>query len=220
MSLRKSSTRRNRERGSVLLIAMIALVAMVTLGSLTVVTVRSALSGTTHDRFKAVALSAAEAGIAVGLDYARQRIVPGDLWSGLVEPPSPLPILLLDLPGNTVRPGPPGNGNIFNPDAQAWYEVEFLNNTDDGPYVPMVGAVPPDREPCRGKHLGFCQGNDTDGRIIIRSTGHGPNNAAVRLELEIQSPSIFGAACDSGDATNSGNSYCGRIGDTANQVAR
>jgi hypothetical protein len=214
MSLRKSSTRRNRERGSVLLIAMIALVALITLGSLTVVTVRSALSGSTHDRFKAVALSAAEAGIAVGLDYARQRIVPGDLWSGLVEPPSPSPILLLDLPGNTVRPGQ--LGNIFREDAQAWYEVEFINNTDDGPYIGPSGTPPE----CAGKHLGFCQGNDTDGRIIIRSTGHGPNNAAVRLELEIQSPSVFGAACDSGESTNSGNSYCGRVNDTTNQVAR
>lgn len=218
MSLRKSSTRRHRERGSVLLIAMIALVALVTLGSLTIVTVRSSLSGTTHDRFKAVALAAAEAGIAVGLDYARQRIVPGELWSGLVEPDF-TPNRPLDLPGNTVLPNQ--SGNIFSPNAQAWYEVEFINNTDDGKYIPVTGGtVPPEEEDCRGRHLGYCRGNDTDGRIIIRAIGHGPNNAAVRIELEIQSPSVLGAACDSGEATNSGNSYCGTIANDSNRVAR
>lgn len=206
MSLRKSSIRRHRERGSVLLIAMIALVALVTLGSLTVVTVRSSLSGTTHDRFKAVALAAAEAGIAVGIDYARQRIVPGPLWSDLVLP-APAANRPTDLPGNEVLPGQPGN--IFNEDAQAWYEVEFVNNSDDGTYDPLTK-----------EYDGFFNGVDNDGRIIIRSIGHGPNNAAVRLELEIKSPSTIGAACDSGEATNAGNSYCGSIDNTSNQVAR
>lgn len=213
MSLRKSSTRRNRERGSVLLVAMIALVALVLLGSLTIVTVRSSLSGTTHERFKAVALSAAEAGIAVGINYARQRFVPGAFWSDLVEPEQ-IAHKPLDLPGNDKKPEE--SGNIFNPDAKSWYVVEFLNNTDDGPYIGPLGTP----AFCASKHLGYCEGNDTDGRIIIRSTGHGPNNAAVRLEVEIMNPAVQPVPCNTGDSSNSGNSYCGGIGNTSGQVAR
>lgn len=213
MSLRKSSTRRNRERGSVLLVAMIALVALVLLGSLTIVTVRSSLSGSTHERFKAVALSAAEAGIAVGINYARQRFVPGAFWSDLVDPEQ-IAHRPLDLPGNAAQPGQAGN--IFHEDARAWFEVEFLNNVDDGSYVGPSGSPPE----CANKHVGYCQGNDTDGRIIIRSTGHGPNNAAVRLEVEIMNPAVQPVPCNTGDSTNSGNSYCGGIGNTSDQVAR
>jgi hypothetical protein len=202
MSLPKSSARRNRERGSVLLVAMIALVALISLGSLTIVTVRSALSGSTHDRFKAVALSAAEAGLAVGIDYARRNLQQTGLWSGLVngyqalphKPPHPT------LVGNAVKPGVPGN--IFSPDTNAWYEVEFLNNRDDGPVVPEGSGL---------IHEGYRDGNDTDGRIIIRSTGHGPNNASVRLELEIQTPAVSGTPCGSGGATNAGNDPCGHV---------
>ncbi len=207
MSLRKSSTRRNRERGSVLLIAMIALVALVTLGSLTVVTVRSSLSGTTHERFKAVALSAAEAGIAVGINYARTRYSQQTKWTSLLVP-QPAVNRPLDLPGNTLHPDDPNN--LFSLDAQAWYEVEFVNNTDDGVYDP-VGDF----------HAGFRDGVDNDGRIIIRSIGHGPNNAAVRLEIEIMNPAIQHVPCNAGDSTNAGNSYCGAInGSTSDQTAR
>lgn len=206
MSLRKSSTRRNRERGSVLLIAMIALVALVTLGSLTVVTVRSSLSGTTHERFKAVALSAAEAGIAVGINYARTRYSQQTKWTSLLVP-QPAVNRPLDLPGNAVHPG--DAGYLFSPDTQAWYEVEFVNNTDDGVYDP-VGDF----------HAGFRDGVDNDGRIIIRSIGHGPNNAAVRLEIEIMNPAIQHVPCNAGDSTNSGNSYCGAVNGSSDQTAR
>jgi hypothetical protein len=175
---------KNRQRGSVLVVAMIALVALATLGSLTVVTVRSSLSGTTHDQFKAVALSAAEAGVSVGIDFARKNLDPQILWSNLVHPnnvqPGPAPI-----PGNGVKPGQAGY--LFSADSNAWYEVEILNNIDDGPPVTEFGVT---------RHRGFIDGNDTDGRIVIRSIGHGPNNASVRLEVEIQSPVVFGTPCN------------------------
>jgi hypothetical protein len=207
MSLRKSSARRNRERGSVLLIAMIALVALVLLGSLTVVTVRSSLSGTTHERFKAVALSAAEAGIAVGIDYARSRYSQLTKWSGLLMVP-PAVNRPPDLPGNSALPGQ--GTNIFSPDAQAWYEVEFVNNADDGTFDPVTRS-----------YTGVRDAIDSDGRIIVRSIGHGPNNAAVRLEVEIMNPAVQFVPCNAGDSTNAGNTNCGQVnGGTTDQVAR
>lgn len=179
----KISIGKNRERGSVLVIAMIALVALATLGGLTVVTVRSSLSGTTHDQFKAVALAAAEAGIAVGIDFARKNLDRQTMWSGIVHPfnvqPGPAPI-----PGNGAKPGE--LGNLFSREANAWYVVEILNNIDDGLPVTEFGVT---------THQGFREGNDTDGRIVIRSIGNGPNNASVRLEVEIQTPVAFGSPC-------------------------
>jgi Tfp pilus assembly protein PilX len=198
-SLTNSSARRNRERGSVLVVAMIALVALATLGGLTVVTVRSSLSGTTHDQFKAVALSAAEAGIAVGIDHARRTLQPGLLWSNEVFPNNILPEALPAMAGNGVKPGLPGN--IFSPDANAWYEVVILNNVDDGPSITEFGAT---------AYTGHRDGIDTDGRIIIRSIGHGPNNASARIDVEIQSPTVMGAACNSGLANNDG-AGCGQV---------
>lgn len=182
MSGFKSSKNRYRERGSVLVIAMIALVALVSLGSLTIITVRSGVSSTSGDRFKAVALFAAEAGVAVAIEYARTRVDPVQKWSALVEPFGEPPLKPTDLPGNGAKPGEPGN--LFDPATRAWYEVEFLNNLDDGPAVPVSGSA--------SIHIGYRDGVDTDGRIIIRVTGHGPNNAAVGLEVEIESPQ-FGA---------------------------
>lgn len=187
----KISIGKNRERGSVLVIAMIALVALATLGGLTVVTVRSSLSGTTHDQFKAVALAAAEAGIAVGIDFARKNLDRQTMWSNLVNPnnlppcvPGVPPCIAIALPGNGVRPGQPGN--LFSPEANAWYVVEILNNIDDGLPVTEFGVT---------THQGFRRGDDTDGRIVIRSIGNGPNNASVRLEVEIQTPVAFGSPC-------------------------
>lgn len=183
--LARTSIGKQRERGSVLVVAMIALVALATLGGLAVVTVRSSLSGTTHDQFKAVALSAAEAGVAVAIDYARRNLDPTSLWSGLVHPNNVPPVGFVEpIPGNGAKPGQAGH--LFSPDANAWYQVEILNNVDDGSPETDLGFT---------VHTGFRDGNDTDGRIIIRSIGHGPNNASVRLEVEIQSPTMFGDVC-------------------------
>jgi hypothetical protein len=198
-SLTNSSAHGNRERGSVLVVAMIALVALATLGGLTVVTVRSSLSGTTHDQFKAVALAAAEAGIAVGIDHARRTLQPGLLWTAQVHPNNIVPTALPDMPGNGMKHGE--SGYTFGDDANAWYEVVILNNLDDGPTVTEFGFT---------SFTGFRDGIDTDGRIIIRSIGHGPNNASARIDVEIQSPTVMGAACNSGLANNDG-AGCGQV---------
>jgi hypothetical protein len=71
------------------------------------------------------------------------------------------------IPGNGAPPGDPGS--LLSADLGAWYEVEVLNNVgDDGP-------------------------GDTDGILLLRSTGHGPNGARVVVEIEVQDgPPISG----------------------------
>lgn len=189
MSPSRISTNRYHERGSVLVITMIALVALVSLGSLTIITVRSSVSSTTNDRFKAVALFAAEAGLSAAIQYARERVDPTHKWSAIVVPADQP---LLDVPGNDVKPGQPGN--IFDPETRAWYVVEFLNNRDD-----------------RGGDT------DTDGRIIIRVTGHGPNNAAVGLEVEIAAKADSAVATNNMGSTNSGY-MSGRVDDSESSM--
>lgn len=198
ISLPSSSARRNRQRGSVLVVAMIALVALATLGGLAVVTVRSSLSGTTHDQFKAVALAAAEAGIAAGIDFARSNLEPGRLWSGIVFGRNAIPVgFLHPLPGNGAKPG--DANYVFSPGWTGWYTVEILNNRDDGP-LDDFGF----------EYVGFRDGIDTDGRIIIRSVGNGPNNASAMIEVEVQTPTVMGSACNSGLGNNDGNG-CGMV---------
>lgn len=179
---------------------MIALVALATLGSLAVVTVRSSLSGTSHDQFKAVALSAAEAGVAAGIDFARRNLQPGLLWTGLVHPFNTIPTdFLHPIPGNDVKPGEAGY--VFTPEFTGWYEVHILNNEDDGPLVDDSGFI---------SYTGYTSGTDTDGRIILRVVGHGPNNASVRIDVEIQTPTVMGTACNSGLGNNDGGG-CGFV---------
>lgn len=202
MHEQQTPARRAPQRGSVLVVVMISLVAMVSLGSLTILTVRSGLSSTTHDRFKAIALFAAEAGVAVGLNYLRQQHQPGTHWGSLVNPKNFPLIPPPGLPGDGAKPGEAGN--LFSPELEAWYEVEILNNQDDGNFVASPPAV-------EAGFQGFILGDDTDGRIILQVTGHGPNNAAVRLEVEV-APRKPSAPCITSGASNSGQTdKCGTV---------
>ncbi|WP_428261890.1 hypothetical protein [Haliangium sp.] len=191
---------RRRQRGSVLLVVMVSLVALVSLGTLTVLTVRSGLSGTSHDRFKAVALFAAESGVAVAMDYLRTQHQEGLNWGSVVNPnnnPAFVPPAS-DLLGNGVKPGLPGN--LFDPALGAWYEVEIRNNRDDGPLDP---GPPP-------RFLQFQAGKDTDGRVIVVVTGHGPNNAAARIDIEV-TPRAQVVPCETSNADNSGFRRCDNL---------
>jgi hypothetical protein len=67
-----------------------------------------------------------------------------------------------DIVGNQALPGTPEN--LFSTDITAWYEVEVLNNLDDD---------------------GYAVGDDEDGRVIIRSTGHGPSGTVARVEWQV-----------------------------------
>ena len=159
-----------KERGSVVIIAMLAMVALISLGGLSTLVVRGGIASSGHDRFRSIALYAAESGVAAASDYLRGRVELTDGWSSFVNVNNNPPFTTNEIPGNGKKDGEPGN--LFSPDLKAWYEVVILNNLDDNP--------------------GFAAGNDTDHRVIIRSTGHGPAGTIARIEVEIHAGGVIG----------------------------
>lgn len=162
---------RNKERGNIVIVAMLILVALISLGGLTTLSVQGGIAGSGHDRFRSIALYAAESGAAVGMDYLRKNIHDTDKWSALVVANNNEASLLApgEIAGNEVRPG--ASGSLFSTDIRAWFKVEILNNLDD---------------------TGFAAGNDTDGRVILRSTGYGPNGTVARVEWTVSQSGVIG----------------------------
>jgi hypothetical protein len=159
---------RDRQRGNSMVLALIVLSALATLGSLTVVSVQSSLRASTNDRSQAVAMFAAESGGALAIQYLRNNFdpgtPPGTYWSAFVEANNapPFEMTSAQIPSEGILPGV--TGNVFTADQRAWYELVVLNNRGD----PSLAA-----------------GDDADGQIIIRSTGHGPQGALAIIEWEI-----------------------------------
>jgi len=151
---------RDRQRGNTLLLALIVMSALATLGSLTVVSVQSSLKASTNDRSQTVAMYAAESGAAVAMDHLRTQLAAGSTAyvSASNNPPLPRP----GFPSNGALPGTAAN--LLSADQNASYTVEILNNPGDP---------------------GFAAGRDDDQRVIIRSTGHGPQGSTVILEWEV-----------------------------------
>ncbi len=144
-----------------MVLAMIVLTALATLSSLTVVSVQGGMATTTNDRFHSIAVYAAESGGAVAMDYLRANVGPTTGWTAYVSannasPPQPA------IPGNNASVGT--SGNLFSNDMQGWYSISILNNRSDS---------------------GLAAGTDTDKRVIIRSTGYGPNGAVAVIEWEV-----------------------------------
>ena len=77
---------RNSEQGTIVLVAMLAMIALISLGGLTTLAIRGGLSSGGQDRFKSMALFAAESGAAVAMDFLRSRIHVADGWSAFVHP--------------------------------------------------------------------------------------------------------------------------------------
>lgn len=149
-----------------MLVALIALTGLVTLAGLTVLSVQGGIATSASDRFNAIAMYSAESGASAGMDYLRKNLVivgttrtfpPAFVSANNASPPQ-----LPDIPGNNIAPGQPGN--LFSSSQQAWYSVEILNNRGDA---------------------GYATGTDTDGDLIIRATGHGPDGATAQVEWEI-----------------------------------
>ena len=155
----RPSSRGRRQRGSALVVSMIALTGLVALGTLTILSVQSGVSAAGHDRHKTAALYAAESGAAAAMVALRDNRD----WTPIVNGTRPLTIA-----GNRVRPGQPGN--LFAPDARAWYEVVIENNRDDPGWDPDL----PDQV-------------DRDSRVLIRATGYGPNGAVAQIEWQVSS---------------------------------
>ena len=164
---------RNRERGNSLLLALIVMSALATLGSLTVVSTQSNLKTSTNNRAQTIALYAAESGAAVAMNFLRNHFDPATPnaysdWSAYLVR-SNLNVASMstaDVPSNDALPGTPNN--LFSPDQNAWFDIQLYNNRND----PLFNA-----------NTGQCDG---DGRLTIRSTGHGPQGSVAIVEWEIQ----------------------------------
>jgi hypothetical protein len=163
--IRMTRLRKRRQRGSALIVATLVLAGLVTLGGLTVLSVQGGVGAAGHARHKSTALFAAESGAAAAMDFLRSNVHSQDGWSAYVNPSNANPQVPTGIVGNGAQPG--DARNLFGADINAWYEVEILNNVDDTALN------------------GFALGNDDDKRVIIRSTGHGPNSTVARVEWEV-----------------------------------
>lgn len=174
---------RDPERGNSLLLALIVMSALATLGSLTVVSMQSSIQLSTNDRAHTIAMYAAESGAAVAMDFLRQNFdASGNpafggstSWSNYVVPNNTPPLVDMTafIPSCDALPGTPNN--LFDRDQNAWFHIDLLNNRDD-PSFKVGGA------------------NDTDGKIIIRSIGHGPQGALAIIDWEIQRVGFWASA--------------------------
>lgn len=151
--------KRNPEAGNTVVLALIVLSALGTLGMLAVTSARSSTQTTANDRFHSIALYAAESGCAAAMEYLRANLDPDQGWTAALEETAWEGIV-----GNNAPHG--SEENPFSADLPATYSVEILNNRSDS---------------------GFSTGQDTDKRVIIRSTGYGPDRAVAVIEWEVQS---------------------------------
>jgi hypothetical protein len=169
-----------RQRGNALLVALIALTGLISLAGLTVMSVQGGIATSGADRFKTIALYAAESGAASTMDYLRKNIVfeagQGHWPDSYVSASNASPPILLEIPGNQKLPGDPSN--LLSPSMNAWFEVELLNDHGD---------------------LGYTGGTESNGRIIIRSTGHGPDGATAIVEWDVSAAgaNAFAKPCPS-----------------------
>lgn len=161
--VRRARARTVRERGNALIIALIALTGLASLGGLTVLAVQGGIATSSSDRFKTIALYAAETGAASALDWSR-KVVGINLLNGTNGwgPVLATPSLVDQIPGNKRPPGDPGN--LMSPEMNAWFEVEILNDRADP---------------------GYASGFDLNSRVLIRVTGHGPDGASAQVEWDV-----------------------------------
>lgn len=152
-----------------MLLALIVLGALGTLSALTVVSVQGGIATAGNDRFHAIAVYAAESGGAAGMDFLRKNLSLSSGWSAYVSASNASPPQPTALAGNNQVSG--AVGNVFTADTQGWYSVQILNNRGDS---------------------GYATGADNDKRVILRSTGYGPNGAVAVIEWDISGANAAG----------------------------
>jgi|GEM_PF-4831234 len=158
-------TRGNDERGAVLVVSMVVLVSLLALGGLSMVATRDGVRSAGHERFRAVSLYAAEAGVAAVMQQIRDGTATTTLLRANHENRA-ADERELTIHGTGAKPD--DQDNVFSEDVKAWYEVTLRNNGDDSGF-----DIDPDLD------------TDTDGRLIVRSVGHGPGNTSVIIEVEV-----------------------------------
>jgi hypothetical protein len=150
------------------MLAMIVLAALGTLSALTVVSVQGGIATAGNERFHAIAVYAAESGGAAAMDFLRKNVNLSTGWKSYISASNASP-QQPNLPGNNQLNG--AAGNLFSADIMGWYSVTVLNNRGD---------------------TGYATGDDNDKRVVIRSTGYGPNGAVAVIEWEITAQNITG----------------------------
>src|ERR1041384_3967480 len=178
---------RDPQRGNSLLLALIVMSALATLGSLTVVSMQSSIQLSTNDRAQAIAMYAAAGGAAVTMVALRNLFstaaTPGwTAWSSYVTPRNlpPFPDITPLVPSSGAQPG--NASNLLDRDQNAWSEIQLLNNRDDPSFGTGAGT------------------NETDGIVIIRSTGHGPQGSLAIVEWTVQRVGFWASAAGTAPA--------------------
>lgn len=157
-----------------MLISLIALTGLATLGGVTVSSVQGGTATASSNRFQSVALYAAESGASAAMSYLRATVSSSARFSAIITPSNESPKAPQEISGNDRKPET--SGNVFSPQLGAWYHVEILNNRNDP---------------------GYAAGSDEDAKVVIRSTGYGPDGATAVLEWEVQATgmSALGRPC-------------------------
>jgi len=177
-----------------MVLAMVVLVALGTLSGLTVVTVQSGISTTSNDRFHSLAVYAAESGGASAMEFLRANMNATTGWAAYLSASNTTVQAPPGILGNDKLPGDPLNP--LSTDTQSFYHVEILNNHSDS---------------------GFTTGADADKRVVIRSTGHGPNGSLAIIEWDVTA-GVGGASAtpcgeySQGQQSESGGGYNGCMG--------
>jgi len=178
--MRRPRPPRDPQRGNSLLLALIVMSALATLGSLTVVSMQSSIQMSTNNRAQEIALYAAESGAAVTMDFLRRTFdASGGIstsWGNYCTANNAAPLVPMApfILSSDALPGDLANHNLFSADQQAWYHIDILNNPDDQGFATGTGTC------------------DTDGILIIRSTGHGPQGSVAIVEWEVQRVGFWG----------------------------
>ncbi len=168
--IRNQNPENVRERGNTVIVAMLILISLITLGGLTVLSVQRSMASAGHQRFQSIALYPAESGAAVAMDYMRDNLHPVTRWGAWVTPGNTEPLVApAGIAGNGALPG--DAGNLFSPEMRVWYDVVVVNNPEDPGFVP---------------------GEDHDGRVVLRVTGHGPNGTVARVEWDVRAQASSG----------------------------
>jgi hypothetical protein len=170
----RTSRRRDPEHGAALVVSLICVVGLMGIGAITLLSVQSELRSSGAARVEQGSMYAAESGVAAGMDYLRTSCSTLTLFSDDVEPNNVNAQVPAhpSLYGNDRRPG--AAGNPFPTDSQVWYQVTILNNFTD---------------------KDFPTGGDSDGIVILRSVGYGPNSTQTTIEVEVQNTACVAAFC-------------------------
>lgn len=160
---------------------------------MTTVSVRGGTASTASDRFHVIARYAAESGAMMAMEHLRQFGAGGDpklsefVDAGTLTAPVGRP--LTELAAHNKLPGV--TGNPFTASMGAWFYVEIYNDRAEA-----------------------ASGDDTNDRVIIRSTGHGPDNATSIVEWDVViNPETSATPCnvygqENQSADNSGTNPC------------